>query len=254
MSILDKFRLDGHRALVTGAGKGIGRAIALALADAGADVACAARTQEDLDQVAAAIRDKGRNALAIRCDVSSESGRQELVDACIAELGGLSILVNNAGGAGPNNPLKTSADDFAQTLTWNVVPAFDLCRAAHPHLETADNGCVINISSMAAHLRQKKFSAYGSAKAAVTQMTRLLAQDFAPDIRVNAIEPGPVATEALEKYMTPEAKAHIVAAVPLHRLGEVEDVAATAVFLASPAASWITGKIIELDGGTEAPW
>ena len=254
MSITDKFRLDGHIALVTGAGRGIGRGIALAFAEAGADVACAARTQDDVDAVAAAIRDKGRKALAISCDVTSESSRQELVDACVAELGGLSILVNNAGGAGPNNPLKTSAEKFAQTLDFNVVPAFDLCRAAHPHLKDADGACIINISSMAGRLRQKKFTAYGTAKAAVTHLTRLLAQDFAPDIRVNGIEPGPIATEALEQYMTPEAKAHIVAAVPMNRLGEVEDVAATAVFLASPAASWITGKIIELDGGTEAPW
>jgi len=254
MSIADKFNLDGHVALVTGAGKGIGKGIALALAEAGADVACAARTQADIDKVAEEIRGMGQKAVAISCDVASESGRQELIDACVAELGGLSILVNNAGGAGPNNPLKTSAEDFAGTLTWNVVPAFDLSRAAAPHLKEAHNGCILNISSMAARLRQKKFSAYGSAKAALSQLTRLLAQDFAPEIRVNAIEPGPIATEALLQYMTPEARDHIIAAIPLGRLGEVEDVAAAAVFLASPAASWISGKIIELDGGTEAPW
>ncbi|MCP4302372.1 MAG: SDR family NAD(P)-dependent oxidoreductase, partial [Gammaproteobacteria bacterium] len=122
----DKFRLDGHVALVTGAGKGIGKGIALALAEAGADVACAARTQGDVDKVAEEICGMGRKAVAVSCNVASESGRQELIDSCVAELGGLSILVNNAGGAGPNNPLKTSAEDFAGTLTWNVVPAFDL--------------------------------------------------------------------------------------------------------------------------------
>ncbi len=252
--MVDKFRLDGHVALVTGGSRGIGRGIALALAEAGADVAVAARTQEDLDRVAEEIRARGRNAFTVSCNVASESARQELVDACVADLGGLSILVNNAGGAGPNNPLKTSADEFSGTLAWNVVPAFDLSRAAAPHLKEADGGCIINISSMAAHLRQRKFSAYGSAKAALSQMTRLLAQDFAPDIRVNAIEPGPIATEALLQYMTQEMRDHIVAAIPLQRLGEVDDVAAAAVFLASPAASWISGKIIELDGGTEAPW
>lgn len=254
MSIVDKFRLDGHIALVTGAGRGIGKGIALALADAGADVACAARTQEDVDKVADEIREKGRKALAVSCNVASESGRQELIDACVAELGGLSILVNNAGGAGPNNPLKTSAEEFSGTLTWNVVPAFDLTRAAAPHLKSADGACVINISSATARLPQKNFSAYGSAKAALSHLTRMLAQDFAPDIRVNAIEPGPIATEALEKFLTPELRAQMVAATPLNRLGEVEDVAAAAVFLASPAASWISGKVIELDGGTEAAW
>ena len=254
MSILDKFNLEGQRALVTGAGRGIGRAIALALADAGADVICAARTQADVDSVAEQIRARGRNAAGVSCNVASESEREKLIATSVDALGGLSILVNNAGGAGPNNPLKTSADEFAGTLTWNVVPAFDLSRLAAPHLKEAGNGNIINISSMAARLRQKNFSAYGSAKAALTQMTRLLAQDFAPDIRVNAIEPGPIATEALEQYLTPEAKAHIVASVPMKRLGEVDDVAATALFLASPAAAWISGKVVEVDGGTEAPW
>jgi 7-alpha-hydroxysteroid dehydrogenase len=254
MTIIDKFSLAGHRVLVTGAGRGIGRGIALAFADAGADVVCAARTQADVDAVAEAIRSKGRKGIGISCDVASEEARESLISRCIDELGGLSILVNNAGGAGPNNPLKTSADQFAATLTWNVVPAFDLSRAAAPHLREAGNGSIINISSMAARLRQKKFSAYGSAKAALSQMTRLLAQDFAPDIRVNAIEPGPIATEALESYLTPEAKAHIVASLPMRRLGEVEDVAAAALYLASPAAAWVSGKVLEVDGGTEAPW
>jgi len=254
MSILDQFRLDGHIALVTGAGRGIGRAIALALADAGADVTCAARTQADVESTASTIREKGRKALAASCDVSSEMARQALIDSCVAELGGLSILVNNAGGGGPNEPHSTKADQFARTLTWNVVPAFDLTRIAAPHIKEADGGSVINISSAVAHLPQKHFSAYGTAKAALSHMTRLLAQDFAPDIRVNAIEPGPVLTDALAAYLTPETKAHMVDATPLKRLGEVDDVAATAVFLASPAASWISGKTIELDGGTEAAW
>jgi 7-alpha-hydroxysteroid dehydrogenase len=254
MSIMEKFGLHGHTALVTGAGRGIGRAIALALADAGADVVCAARTQEDVDKVAEQIRERGRNASGISCNVASESGRKELIDACVESMGSLSILVNNAGGAGPNNPLKTSAEDFAGTLTWNVVPAFDLSRAAAPHLKATGNGTIINISSMAARLKQKNFSAYGSAKAALSHMTRLLAQDFAPDIRVNAIEPGPILTEALEQFLTAEAREHMIAATPLKRLGDVDDVAAAALYLASPAASWISGKIIEVDGGTEAAW
>ena len=254
MSILDRFRLDGHQALVTGAGRGIGKAIALALADAGADVACAARTQTDIDEVAAAIRNKGRNGVALNADVGTSSTRETLIENTVSKLGGLSILVNNAGGAGPNDPLTTSAEQFARTLDFNVVPAFDLSRLAAPHLAKANNASILNISSMAAHLRQKNFSAYGSAKAALTQMTRLLAQDFAPGIRVNAIEPGPVSTEALEQYMTPEMKAHMVAAIPLGRLGDVEDIAAAAVYLAAPSSSWVSGKVLELDGGTEAPW
>lgn len=254
MSIIDRFSLEGHKALVTGAGRGIGRAIALALADAGADVVCAARTQADVDEVAGQIRAKGRNALGVSCNVASESAREQLIPTCIEALGGLSILVNNAGGAAPNKLLKTSAKEFSAALTWNVVPAFDLIRGAAPHLEAAENASIINISSATAHLAQKNFSAYGSAKAALSHMTRMLAQDLAPDIRVNAIEPGPILTEALQRYLTPEARDHMVAATPLKRLGDVDDIAATALFLASPAASWISGKVIEVDGGAVAAW
>ncbi len=254
MTILEKFSLRGHRALVTGAGRGIGKGIALALADAGADIACAARTQRDIDAVADAIRDRGRNAIAVSCNVAKDEQRQQLIDTCAEKLGGLSILVNNAGGSGPNDPLETSASEFASALSWNVVPAFDLTRAAVPHLRNSAGASVINISSAVARLPQKNFSAYGTAKAALSHLTRMLAQDLAPDIRVNAIECGPIATEALEQYMTPEMRAHMIAGTPLNRLGEVTDVAATSVFLASAAASWISGKIIEVDGGTESAW
>ena len=134
MSIIDKFSLEGHIALVTGAGRGIGEGIAVAFAEAGADVVCAARTQADVDRVAETIRGLGRRAHAVSCNVASESARKELVETCITEMGGLSILVNNAGGSGPNHPLKTAPGDFSDTLTWNVVPAFDLIRLAQPHL------------------------------------------------------------------------------------------------------------------------
>ena len=254
MSIIDKFSLEGHIALVTGAGRGIGEGIAVAFAEAGADVVCAARTQADVDRVAETIRGLGRRAHAVSCNVASESARKELLDTCVAEMGGLSILVNNAGGSGPNHPLKTAPGDFSDTLTWNVVPAFDLIRLAQPHLAAAGNASVLNISSAAARLPQKNFSAYGAAKAAITHMTRNLAQDFAPSIRVNAIEPGPVLTDSLARYLSDEARAHMVAGTPLKRLGEVEDIAAAAVYLSSPAASWISGKIIELDGGAVAAW
>ncbi len=253
MSIVDKFRLDGQVALVTGAGRGIGNAIALALADAGADVVCAARTQADIDSVADEVRQRGARALAVSCNVNSEEARQKLIDACVEEFGGLSILVNNAGGSGPNNPLKTTAAEFSATVQWNLVPAFDLVRLAAPHLKAADGGGVVNISSATAHLPQKNFSAYGTAKAALSHLTRMLAQDLAPDIRVNAIEAGPIRTQALEGFLTPESRAYMIERTPLNRLGEVEDIAAAAVYLLSPASEWVTGKVIEVDGGAEAP-
>jgi 7-alpha-hydroxysteroid dehydrogenase len=130
------------------------------------------------------------------------------------------------------------------------MPAYTLTRAAIPAMR--DGGSVINITSAAARYAQRSFSSYGTAKAALTQLTRLLAQDFAPAIRVNAIAPGPVVTEALAKFLTPEVRAAMETRTPLGRLGTVEDVACAAVFLASPASSWMTGKTLELDGGAEA--
>jgi 7-alpha-hydroxysteroid dehydrogenase len=248
--LAERFRLDGKVALVTGAGRGIGRAIALACAAAGADVALVARTRSDLDSLASEVAAGGRRAAVLPCDVSRTEELETVVARCVAELGRLDVLVNNAGGTGPNDPLRTSPAKFLQALEWNVMPAYTLTRAAIPAMR--DGGSVINITSAAARYAQRSFSSYGTAKAALTQLTRLLAQDFAPAIRVNAIAPGPVVTEALAKFLTPEVRAAMETRTPLGRLGTVEDVACAAVFLASPASSWMTGKTLELDGGAEA--
>jgi 7-alpha-hydroxysteroid dehydrogenase len=248
--LAERFRLDGKVALVTGAGRGIGRAIALACAAAGAHVALVARTRSDLDSLASEVAAGGRRAAVLPCDVSRTEELETVVARCVAELGRLDVLVNNAGGTGPNDPLRTSPAKFLQALEWNVMPAYTLTRAAIPAMR--DGGSVINITSAAARYAQRSFSSYGTAKAALTQLTRLLAQDFAPAIRVNAIAPGPVVTEALAKFLTPEVRAAMETRTPLGRLGTVEDVACAAVFLASPASSWMTGKTLELDGGAEA--
>jgi 7-alpha-hydroxysteroid dehydrogenase len=248
--LAERFRLDGKVALVTGAGRGIGRAIALACAAAGADVALVARTRSDHDSLASEVAAGGRRAAVLPCDVSRTEELETVVARCVAELGRLDVLVNNAGGTGPNDPLRTSPAKFLQALEWNVMPAYTLTRAAIPAMR--DGGSVINITSAAARYAQRSFSSYGTAKAALTQLTRLLAQDFAPAIRVNAIAPGPVVTEALAKFLTPEVRAAMETRTPLGRLGTVEDVACAAVFLASPASSWMTGKTLELDGGAEA--
>lgn len=247
------FSLEGQVAVVTGAGKGIGRACAIALAQAGADVALAARTAADLEQVAQAIRTLGRRAIVVPGDVNDAAALDTLVRRTVAELGKITILVNNAGGAGPNDPRSMSGADFAGVLTWNVVPAYLLIQKAAPAMRAAGGGAVVNISSMAARLAQKHFSAYGAAKAALNQMTRNLAQDFAPHLRINAIEPGAIRTDALAAYLTPEIEAGLVRATPLGSLGETEDIAAAVVYLASPAARWVTGKILGIDGGCEAP-
>ncbi len=247
------FSLAGRVAIVTGAGRGIGHACALMLARAGADVALAARTQTDLDAAAAEIRALGRRALAVGTDVNDDAALDSLVARTATGLGAPTLLVNNAGGSGPNDPLKMDADAFAHALAWNVVPAYALIRKVVPHMRAAGGGAVVNISSVAARYAQKHFSAYGAAKAALNQMTRNLAQDFGPEVRINAVEPGTIETEALAPYLTPERRERMLASTPLARLGQTDDIAAAVLFLCSPAASWITGKVLGVDGGVEAP-
>ena len=251
--ITELFSLYGQVAIVTGAGKGIGRACAIALAQAGADVALMARTQRDLESTADEIRALGRRAVVVAGDVNDDAVQTAVVQRTLAELGKVTILVNNAGGAGPNDPRRMLAADFADVLRWNVAPAYSLIQKCAKPMREAGGGAVVNISSTAARYAQKHFSAYGSAKAALNQMTRCLAQDFAPHVRINAIEPGSILTDALAPHLTPERRQAMMERTPMARLGEVEDIAAAVLFLASPASAWITGKILGVDGGAEAP-
>lgn len=252
-SLPESFSLVGRVAIVTGAGKGIGRACALALAQAGADVALAARTAGDLEAVALEIRALGCRALVVPTDVSDEAALDTLVARALADLGPVSLLVNNAGGSGPNDPRKMRGEDFSRVLAWNVTPAYLLIQKTAAVMRESGGGAVVNISSVAARYPQKRFSAYGAAKAALNQMTRNLAQDYAPLIRINAIEPGTIETDALAPYLTPERRERMERSTPMGRLGRPEDIAAAAVFLLSPAAGWITGKVLGVDGGVEAP-
>jgi 7-alpha-hydroxysteroid dehydrogenase len=253
--ILDRFKLDDRVAVVTGAGRGIGRGVALGLAEAGAHVVCAARTQSELDATAAAVRERGRRALAQRCDVTRTEDLEALVEASVAELGRLDILVNNAGGTPPRPALETSEGFFERALRFNVTQAFLLSRLAIPRMvETAGGGAIVNISSRSSDMVQTGFVAYGAAKAALNMMTRNLAAEVAPKVRVNAISVGGVDTDALAVVLTDESlRRAFVEHTPMRRPGTVEDIAACVVYLASPAAAWVTGKVFQVDGGTEAP-
>jgi len=248
--ILDRFTLTDSVAIVTGAGRGIGRAIALGCAEVGADVVCAARTAEQVEDTAARVRDLGRRALAYRCDVTKPDERQALVDAAVGELGRLDVLVNNVGGWPPQPLLETSDKDFERAFRFNVTHALSLTRLAAPHLaRSSTGGSVVNISSVAGIEPSPSFAAYGTAKAALNYLTRELAQDLAPAVRVNAIACGSIETEALQTVLTDEVREQMVELTPMARLGTVDDIAACAVYLASPAASYVTGQIVGVHGG-----
>jgi 7-alpha-hydroxysteroid dehydrogenase len=253
--ILDRFRVDDKVAIVTGGGLGIGRGIAIALAEAGADVVVAARTQADLDEVAGAVRAAGRRALAVPTDVTKTEDLERLVGAALEEFGRLDILVNNAGGTGPNPAMTTSERFFETALRFNVTAPFLLTKLAAPRMvETAGEGAVVNISSRAADMVMTGFVAYGTAKAALNKLTQNLAAEWAPQVRVNAIGVGGVATRALDVVLTDDSlRTAFLANTPMGRAGEPEDIACAALFLASPASSWVTGKIFHIDGGTERP-
>jgi len=247
------FRLDGQVAIVTGASRGIGAAIAMAYAEAGADLVLAARTPERLEAVAERIHAAGRKALTVAYDVRDLERTPVLVERAVAGLGRLDVVVNNAGGAEPRAFLDTAAADLEAAFRLNVSAAFELVKVATPHLLDSGRGSVVNVSSAMDRMVGRGLLVYGTVKAALSHMTRLLAADLAPRVRVNAIAPGVVDTEGLKAALTDEVRAQVIDATPLHRLATVDDVAAAAVWLASPAGGFVTGKVIELDGGAEVP-
>ncbi|MEX2256901.1 MAG: SDR family oxidoreductase [Acidimicrobiia bacterium] len=251
--LLDRFSVKGKVALVTGAGRGIGAGCARALAEAGADVAITARTSEQLEAVADDIGALGSRALVFPADVNDLAAVDAFVAAALDEFGRIDIVVNNAGGSMPMPLLDTSVRAFEQAFHFNVTTAFALSVAAIPHMLDGDGGAIVNISSAMGRLRDRGFVAYGTAKAALSHMTRLMAADCAPRIRVNGIAVGSVATSALEVVLTDDAlRSEMVDGTPLRRLGEVDDIALAALYLASDAGSFVTGKVFEIDGGLEA--
>lgn len=252
--LLDRFSLNDKVAIVTGAGRGIGAGCALAFAEAGADVVIAARTKEQLEDVANQAADRGRRALGVPCDVSDLANLELIVDQALNEFGRIDVVVNNAGGAMPQPFLDTSEKALEGAFHFNVTTAFTLSKLAVPHMLARDGGSIVNISSAMGRLTDRGYAAYGTAKGALSHLTRLMASDLAPRIRVNGIAVGSVATSALEIVLTnDDLRNEMVAKTPLRRLGETDDIAIAALYLASPASSFVTGKVLEVDGGIEYP-
>ncbi|HRV69221.1 MAG TPA: SDR family oxidoreductase [Marmoricola sp.] len=252
--ILDRFRVTDQVAIVTGAGRGIGAASAIGLAEAGADVLISARTTSQLDEVAERIRALGRRVHVVAADVNDLDQAAALADEAVDHFGKLNIVVNNVGGALPNSFVDTSVKQLEGAFHFNVSTAHALTQAAIPHLLRSDDASVINISSVVGRAAARGYLAYGTVKAALAHYTKLAALDLNPRIRVNAIACGSIMTSALEIVASDKnLMAEMTGATPLREVGIPEDIAAAVVYLSSPAGRYLTGKVLEVDGGLQVP-
>jgi 7-alpha-hydroxysteroid dehydrogenase len=253
--ILDRFSVLDRVAIVTGAGRGIGAASALALAEAGADVVISARSAEQLANVAGRIEAVGRRAVVVPADLRDLDAVASLAEAAVTQLGRLDIVVNNVGGTIPNALLDTDAAYLEEAFHFNVTTAHQLVRASVPRMLDSDGGgAVVNISSVMGRVSGRGYLAYGTAKAALSHYTRLAARDLCPHIRVNAIAVGSVRTSALEFVVSDDStRRQMEAMTPLGVIGDAEDIAAAVLYLASPAGRYVTGKVLEVDGGLDQP-
>ncbi len=251
--ILDSFRLTDRVAVVTAAGKGIGAASAVALAEAGADVVIAARTAEDLDAVAQRVEKAGRRAETVALDLSDPAATATLAQVASERFGRLDVIVNNLGGWMPRPILDVTPGHLERAFRFNVATAHALVRSGAPIMLAGAGGAIINISSFAASVGARGMVAYATAKAALSHYTRSAAAELGPRIRVNAIGVGTVATSAIEMVIQDDAARSLIeSTTALRRPGQPDEIAAAVVFLAAPSGSYVTGTVLHVDGGAQA--
>lgn len=246
-----KWRLDGKKAVVSGATKGIGRAIAEELLALGAEVLIVARNAQEVAQTVGEFRGGGWHAFGMAADVSDDAGRKAIFQAVAENFSGLDILINNVGTNIRKTTLDCTDDEYETLWRTNVKSAYDLCRTAHPYLLNSASPSIINIVSVAGILTVGTGTIYGMTKAALIQLTRGLATEWGADkIRVNSVAPWFTETPLTESILGQEAfRQKVVERTPLGRIAVPEDLAGIAAFLCLPAASYITGQCVAADGG-----
>jgi NAD(P)-dependent dehydrogenase (short-subunit alcohol dehydrogenase family) len=253
LSILDRYSLKGHVAVVTGAGRGIGEGIAKDFAKAGAKVVVAARRTNEIEAVAESIRESGGEAIAVTTDVTNDTALHALAKAAVDTFGKLTIWVNNAGGSPMRMPIRElPRDEWDRTIALNLTSIYTGSIAAAKYME---KGAIINITSGAGTGPVPGSAHYGAAKAGTNSLTWTLAAEFAPNIRVNAVAPGAIPTEVMLKAIgRDESQLDQVLEewnIPLGRLGTPEDISSACIYLASDAASWVSGEILRVGGGAK---
>lgn len=243
------FDLAGKVAIVTGANTGIGQAIAVALAEAGADVALAGRSRPD--ETAAQVRAAGRRAALIEADLSTTAPVQAVVDETLLALGGLDILVNNAGIIRRADAVECSEEDWDAVIDTNLKSLFFLCQAAGRHMVAQGSGKIVNIASLLSFQGGIRVPSYAAAKSGVAGLTKALANEWAgKGVNVNAIAPGYIATNNTAALQADETRnRQILERIPAGRWGDPKDIAGAAVFLASSAADYVNGHVLTVDGG-----
>ncbi len=253
MKYSELFNLKGKTAIVTGGANGIGKATAKLLAEAGANISIGDFNLEDAQATAKEIEKLGVKAIAISCNVLKDEDLVNLVEETVKQLGGVHILINNAGGGGGGreNPFKISIDDIRRDYELNVFSAWRLCQLCVPHMKKDGYGSIVITTSMSSVNKSPNMSGYAGSKASINHMAANLAHDFGPEVRINCVGPGATRTAALETVLTPEIEKVMLAHTPIKRLGYPEDIAGAMLYFASPISEWVSGQTIFVNGGGE---